>query len=379
MLDNLYAYGPPRGRGLVETMAANPTSAKSATRAAMTEELLAAHAAGRVEVAIGRASDYFGPGATRSALGETVFGTALAGKTAQVMGDPDQPHSYSYTPDVAAGADRAGHVARRRRPGLAPARRRDPHHPRRSSSAVYALAGQQPRVLAAGRTTLRAIGLVKPEMREYLHTLYQFTDPWVVDDGKFRAALRRPRHPARRRARHHPRVVPRRRRRPRPLNPDPGAPRHETTMTDRTTARRAGTALALASGLAIAGFTVLGSVFEYPQILEEPTADILALFREHQGAVMTWFLVLVVSAALMAPAGIWLGRLAGGTLGRWIAGIGIAAADRAGRRPAALGHARARHQRRRPRPGAARRRRGPLRAAGTRCSARRSARPSATR
>ena len=95
---------------------------------------------------------------------------------------------------------------------------------------------------------------------------------------------------------------------------------------DRTTARRAGAALALASALAIAGFTVLGSVFEYPQILEEPTSDILALFREHQGSVMTWFLVLVVSSALMAPAGIWLGRLAGGTLGKWIAGVGIAAA-----------------------------------------------------
>ena len=99
-------------------------------------------------------------------------------------------------------------------------------------------------------------------------------------------------------------------------------------MNDHRTTRphAPAAALALASVLAIAGFTVLGSVFEYPQILEEPTADILALFREHQGAVMTWFLVLVVSAALMAPAGIWLGRLAGGTLGRWIAGVGIAAA-----------------------------------------------------
>ncbi len=95
---------------------------------------------------------------------------------------------------------------------------------------------------------------------------------------------------------------------------------------NRATARKAGAALALASVLAIAGFTVLGSVFEYPQILEEPTADILALFREHQGAVMTWFLVLVLGAALMAPAGIWLGRIAGGTLGRWITGVGIAAA-----------------------------------------------------
>ena len=95
---------------------------------------------------------------------------------------------------------------------------------------------------------------------------------------------------------------------------------------DRATARRAGAALALASGLAIAGFTVLGSVFEYPQILEESTADILALFREHRDVVMGWFLVLAVSATLMAPAGIWLGRIAGGRLGHWIAGVGIAAA-----------------------------------------------------
>ena len=71
---------------------------------------------------------------------------------------------------------------------------------------------------------------------------------------------------------------------------------------------------------------MLGSVFQYPQILEEPTSDILALFRAHQGAVTGWFLVLVVSAALMAPAGVFLGRLVGGTLGRWIAGVGVAAA-----------------------------------------------------
>ena len=97
-------------------------------------------------------------------------------------------------------------------------------------------------------------------------------------------------------------------------------------MNPTTTRRLAASTLSSAALLAIAGFTVLGSVFEYPQILKEPTADILALFREHQDAVTTWFLVLVVSAALLAPAGLLLGRLAGGGLGRWIAGIGIAAA-----------------------------------------------------
>jgi hypothetical protein len=50
---------------------------------------------------------------------------------------------------------------------------------------IYRVAGHQPRVMAAGRTTLAAIGIVKPAMREYLHTLYQFTKPWVVDDSAF--------------------------------------------------------------------------------------------------------------------------------------------------------------------------------------------------
>ena len=54
---------------------------------------------------------------------------------------------------------------------------------------VYGLAGHRPRCFAAGRTTLRLAGLVQPAMREYLHTLYQFTDRWVVDDTKFRTAF----------------------------------------------------------------------------------------------------------------------------------------------------------------------------------------------
>jgi nucleoside-diphosphate-sugar epimerase len=185
VLENLYSYGPPQGRPLVESMPASPTSAKSATRAAMTEELLAAHGTGDVEVAIGRASDYFGPGALRSALGETVFEPALRGRTAQVMGRPDQPHSYSFTSDVAAGLATLG--TQRGATGEVW------HLPvdgapttRDLVERVFALAGTRPRLMAAGALTLRALGTVKPAMREYLHTLYQFTDPWIVDDSKFR-------------------------------------------------------------------------------------------------------------------------------------------------------------------------------------------------
>ena len=54
---------------------------------------------------------------------------------------------------------------------------------------TYRLAGQRPRILAAGRTTLTLLGAIKPVVREYLHTMYQFTDTWVVDDSKFRTAF----------------------------------------------------------------------------------------------------------------------------------------------------------------------------------------------
>ena len=97
-------------------------------------------------------------------------------------------------------------------------------------------------------------------------------------------------------------------------------------MTTQTTRRLAAALMAAASVLAIAGFTALGSVFDYPKVLDSPTAEILTRFRENQTAVVAWFAVLVVSAALLAPIGLLLGRLAGGRIGRWIAGIGIAAA-----------------------------------------------------
>ena len=188
VLENLYAYGPPHGHRLVETMTANPTSKKSATRATMSAELHHAHNAGRVEVAIGRASDYFGPGALTSFLGVAVFGRALMDKAAQVIGDPDQPHSYSYTPDVAAGLITLGttpeSVGQTWHLPVAETRTT-----RQVIDQIYRLAGHRPRIQAASRRTLRLLGVLKPQMREYLHTLYQFTDPWVLDDGKFRAAF----------------------------------------------------------------------------------------------------------------------------------------------------------------------------------------------
>ena len=95
-----------------------------------------------------------------------------------------------------------------------------------------------------------------------------------------------------------------------------------TILTRRLTAA----AMASAAILASAGFTALGSIFNYPKILQSPAAGILASYRQHDVAISAWFLVLVLSAALLAPAAVGLARLGGGRIGMWIAGTGIAAA-----------------------------------------------------
>ena len=69
-------------------------------------------------------------------------------------------------------------------------------------------------------------------MREYLHTLYQFTDRWVVDDTKFRAAFGDHATPLDDAARHHPRSGTATRREPTDARP-PATARSTPPTTDR--------------------------------------------------------------------------------------------------------------------------------------------------
>ena len=62
--ENIYAYGPTGGKPMTEDTPLAATTVKGRTRAAMTKELLEAAQAGRLKIAIGRASDFFGAGVT---------------------------------------------------------------------------------------------------------------------------------------------------------------------------------------------------------------------------------------------------------------------------------------------------------------------------
>jgi Domain of unknown function (DUF4386) len=93
-------------------------------------------------------------------------------------------------------------------------------------------------------------------------------------------------------------------------------------MTTRLTA-----ALMLAAAvLANVAFTGLGAVFDYPDVLKQPTGDVLVSFRASQLAVTAGFLVLALSSAVLAPVAVGVGRLSDARAMRWAVPVGVAAA-----------------------------------------------------
>jgi nucleoside-diphosphate-sugar epimerase len=187
-MENLYMYGPTGGRPLTEDLPYAPNTRKGAVRAMMSEELMEAHTSGRVRVAIGRASDSFGPRVLVSAAGEQVFGRAVEGKSAQLAGDPDQPHTYTYVPDIGRGLVILGE----REEALGQAW----HLPspetvttRQFVEMIFEEVGKPARVQAAPKILLRAIGLFNPGIRETIEMLYEFEEPFVVDHSKFGEAF----------------------------------------------------------------------------------------------------------------------------------------------------------------------------------------------
>jgi nucleoside-diphosphate-sugar epimerase len=98
--DNQYAYGQV-DRPLTEDLPAAATGPNGRLRAALANTLLAAHRSGTLHATIGRSSDFYGPDVRLSTVGERAFGRVARHKPAQVLGDPDQLHTYTFIGDFA--------------------------------------------------------------------------------------------------------------------------------------------------------------------------------------------------------------------------------------------------------------------------------------
>ena len=176
--ESLYSYGPVDGP-MTEDLPRAATGGKLGVRT----ELLAQRDASATPTVSVAASDFYGPGVRNAHAGERLVPTVLGGRTMRVLGSLDQPHSFTYVPDLAAAMITAAgrqdlwnsflHA-----PTAAPLTQR------RLVEMVAAAGGVRvPRMSAIPAGVLGAAGLVSREMRELAETSYMFSRPFVLDSS----------------------------------------------------------------------------------------------------------------------------------------------------------------------------------------------------
>jgi nucleoside-diphosphate-sugar epimerase len=181
--DNLYAYGPVDGP-LTEGLPYRATGPNGRVRAQIAETLMRAHGSGRIQATIGRGSDFFGPYARQSTVGDRVFARAISGKPAQVLGNPDLPHTVTSIEDFGRALVTLGerdeawgevwHVPNAEAVTM-----------RRFVEMVFEAAGRSARLRVAPRWGIALATLFDPTMRAVKEQAYQSQRPWVVDSTKF--------------------------------------------------------------------------------------------------------------------------------------------------------------------------------------------------
>lgn len=183
--DNLYMYGQFQG-SLREDSPIAPNTKKGRVRAAMAQELLDAHADGRVQVAIGRASDFFGPDDT--AVTSFAIQPALSGKPVNLIGRTDQPHTFTYVADfgrllaiLGTRDDAVGQV------WFAPSNA--PLTQAEFAELLAAELGQPVKTRVAGALMMRFLGLFNKEMAETVEMMFEWKYPYVVDTSKAQTAF----------------------------------------------------------------------------------------------------------------------------------------------------------------------------------------------
>lgn len=183
---NLYPHGHVDAP-ITEGSPIAPNGTKGMVRAKMWADALAAHERGEITAVEVRASDYFGPGASRgtSYLNEYVIAPAAKGATPRPpIGRADAPHSWAYLPDigalVAAIAQSDQHGPDWGRTWHVPSP--EPRTMQEVAGDVAAAVGTGPRAVRPWPAWLRSsLKIFVPILRELDETAHQFERPFVID------------------------------------------------------------------------------------------------------------------------------------------------------------------------------------------------------
>jgi nucleoside-diphosphate-sugar epimerase len=187
IVENFYMLGATNGTPMTEDMPPNPHTRKGKTRSEMSKAAIAAHREGKITVAIGRGSDFYGPWGLEMStnMGSRQLYPLLEGKTVQIVGRTDIPHTYTYLKDFGRALVLLGD--RENANGQVWNTPNDqPQITQGEMLEMFAeKAGVRLRISRIGKGMLRLVGLFSPPARELIEMMYEFEEPFIVDSSKF--------------------------------------------------------------------------------------------------------------------------------------------------------------------------------------------------
>ncbi|MBN3728955.1 NAD-dependent epimerase/dehydratase family protein [Burkholderia sp. Ac-20379] len=181
LIGTVYPYGRSRGNPVREDHPREPHTFKGRMRKAQEDLLMQAHADGRIEAAVLRLPDFYGPGVEASMLHGAIRAAVLGG-TADLLGPLEREHEFVFVPDVGPVAARLldtpaayGRIWHLAGAGVTTQRALVDEIERQS--------GRTLKLRVAGKTMLRILGLFKPMLRELVEMNYLITEPLIMDDS----------------------------------------------------------------------------------------------------------------------------------------------------------------------------------------------------
>ncbi len=186
-LDNIYMYGPsPLLVPFNEQHPQNTTTAKGLVRKQVADFILDAHKSKKIEALIGRSSDFYGPFATNSVLYIQFIENILNNNNPTFIGKPGFAHTYAFTIDsgralveLALKDSAYGQVWH------LPVEK--PIQIEEVNKIINSLLSKDYKVTYIPRILLRILSIFpNNNIKEVLEMLYQFDNPYIMDDSKFR-------------------------------------------------------------------------------------------------------------------------------------------------------------------------------------------------
>ena len=185
--DNVYMYGPGLSNPFDEEHEQSPSSNKGAVRKHIANMILDAHRDGKIKAVIGRAADFYGPHATKSAFYVSFIENIVKGKDPQWIGKRDQVHTFSYTEDVGKGLvrlalDESSYGQAWHLPAGEPITMQG------ILDKINTLQGTTYKLSYPPRFVIRIMALFMPMLGELMEMMYQFDKPYVMSWKKFQDA-----------------------------------------------------------------------------------------------------------------------------------------------------------------------------------------------